>query len=268
MTPIDIQSLDDSRIADFRDLPLRKTARSSGKFIVEGRLLVKRLLTSDLETESVLLDRGRHSDLLELALPSTQVYLADAAIIHQIVGFQFHSGAIACAKRPPRLPIAAAVGKGNARTVVAAPDIQDVENLGSLMRTCLALSGSAMLLGPEAADPYHRRALRCSMGAPLKLPVSESVDMVADITWLKSEGFQIIGAALQENALPLNQAQVSGDVTLLFGNEHQGLSKTMLAACDQLVAIPMEGRADSLNVGVAAGIVVHHFTHGSGRLDR
>ncbi|QDU93593.1 Putative TrmH family tRNA/rRNA methyltransferase [Lignipirellula cremea] len=261
-----LTTLDDPRAAPYRDLPDRKSARQSGLFIAEGRLLVKRLLASRFQAVSLLLEQDRHPDLVALAEESgVKVFTAERSLLTQIIGFQSHAGALACGKRQPSPTVQQVVQLPGPRTLAVLPNVFDAENVGSVLRTSLALGADAVLLGAQAADPFRRRVLRCSMGAPWKLPVVESLDLAADLAWLHSQGFEIIGAALQEQSEPLESLQRQGDLAILFGHEHTGLDDHWLAACHRLAAISMHGRADSLNIAVAAGIFLHHFLHGPGR---
>jgi tRNA G18 (ribose-2'-O)-methylase SpoU len=124
---------------------------------------------------------------------------------------------------------------------------------------------TAVVLGPGCCDPFSRRVLRVSMGAALRVPIVETRDLAGDLARLRTEwGFELAATVLDSAAEPLHTAARTNRLAVLFGNEHAGLSPEWIALCDRRVTIPMAGDADSLNVAVAAGIVLHHFTRASG----
>jgi tRNA G18 (ribose-2'-O)-methylase SpoU len=93
------------------------------------------------------------------------------------------------------------------------------------------------------------------------MPIIRSQDILADLRRLREAyGVQLLASVLDESAEPLAGARRPARMALLFGNEAQGLSKQHIAACDRRVTIPMKLGTDSLNVSVAAGIFLYHFT--------
>jgi tRNA G18 (ribose-2'-O)-methylase SpoU len=105
--------------------------------------------------------------------------------------------------------------------------------------------------------------LRVSMGTALKLPIVESVDPLADLLRLRDE-WQVVPFAtvLASDAEPLSRVQPPPRWALVFGEEGDGLPQEWIAACPRRVTIPMRREVDSLNVSVAAGILMHHFLEG------
>ena len=93
------------------------------------------------------------------------------------------------------------------------------------------------------------------------IPIIRSDDLLRDIRRLKqSWGFEMVATVLDERAEPLNLAPRGKRMGILFGNEAQGLDSQTLEACDRRITIPMQRGTDSLNVAVAAGIFLYHFT--------
>ena len=135
---VPVDSLDDPRVAPYRDLKDRELARSGDRFIAEGEQVVRRLLDSDYPTESLLLARRRATEIAPLAPPNVPVYVVDDALVHQIVGFKFHAGVMAVGRRKPAAPLddvlAAAAEAGKSRlTLVVLPDIANTDNMGALV---------------------------------------------------------------------------------------------------------------------------------------
>jgi tRNA G18 (ribose-2'-O)-methylase SpoU len=256
-----ISSLDDARLAPYRNLKDRDLARDGARFIAEGEHVVRRLLASDYPVESVLLARRRADEIAPIASTRAPVYVVPDPLVHQIVGFKFHSGVIACGRRNPQLTLEQVMSRlGRRATLVVCPDLANSDNLGSLMRIAAAFGADAFIVGPQCCDPFYRQAIRVSMGAVFSLNLLQSDDLLADLRQLKHE-WQVerIATVLDASAEPLACACRTDRIAILFGNEAQGLSQEIIDACDRRITIPMKLGTDSLNVSVAAGVVLYHM---------
>lgn len=127
--------------------------------------------------------------------------------------------------------------------------IQDPGNLGTILRTADAF-GVKVLLGEGCADPYSEKTVRASMGAVLR-----SVPQSVTITQLLSSGVPVAATALSNEAVDIRSINLR-DYVVVIGSEGQGICKELLAAADRCVIIPMQERCESLNAGIAAGIVL------------
>ncbi len=261
MTTTTITNSDDPRIAPYCDLKDRQLAQALGLFVAEGEFLVKRLLNSDFKVHSVLMTEARYHAGAWGVPDKVPVYLSSKAVISQIVGFQFHRGVLALGRRKPVVPLAQVLSDTTSVTrLMICPEINDVENLGSLMRTGAGLGYGHFLLGPSCCDPFARRAIRTSMGTVFKLNIIRSKDLQADLNQLKvSHGFEWHASVICDEAVPLHRITPPQKVGLMIGSEAHGLDETYLQLADQRVTIPMALDTDSLNVSVAAGIFMHHY---------
>ncbi len=276
MPLISIQTLDDPRLVVFRDVKATRHSKWKGRFIAEGARLVKRLLSTDYVVQSLLLTEGRVEEFTPWLRPDVPTFVMPQTLAAELIGYNFHCGAMACALRKPNPSLDEIMARGGERmTFVVCPDVNDPENIGTLIRLGAAFGIDAMLLGPACADPFSRRVLRVSMGNALTLPIVCCRDLHADLQRLKSEWQVQLAATVVENsdptdevvvtrtqwnAEPLKLARRPSRVALLFGNEANGLGPDWLELCDRRLTIPMQA-ADSLNVAVAAGIFLYHFTH-------
>ena len=285
MSLIPIQTLNDPRLIVFRDVKATRHSKWKGRFIAEGARLAKRLLSTDYVVESMLLSEGRVEEFSPWLRPDVPTFVMSQALAAELVGYNFHCGAMACALRKPNPSLDEIMSRGGERmTFVVCPDVNDPENIGTLIRLGAAFGIDAMLLGPACADPFSRRVLRVSMGNALTLPIVCSRDLSADLHRLKSEWqVQLAATVVAQNdptdedgvvrtptsgrpkvpttefAEPLGQVRRPARLALLFGNEANGLAPEWLELCDRRLTIPMQA-ADSLNVAVAAGIFLYHFT--------
>lgn len=246
-------------LSPYRSLKDRSLA-GDGLFVVEGPFLVERMLASDCRPHSVLCLPEAAARFRELAGGRCPVFTSSREELARIVGYPFHRGALGCGYRPPSAPLASlldpASGSGR-RLLLLCPDLNDDANLGSILRSAAAFGASGVLLGSRACDPYSRRALRLSMGASFFLPIAriDADERVPEL--IRAAGYAIYGAANRPTARPLAEVEPPSRLVVAIGNEGEGLDAIWLARCDLLVRIPMAETMDSLNAGVAAGIILY-----------
>jgi tRNA G18 (ribose-2'-O)-methylase SpoU len=262
MPIIPIDSLDDPRVALYRNLKDRELERRGRHFIAEGEHLTRRLLASDFPVDSVMLVERRVAEIAPVVPNDLPVYVVTQELMNQIVGLKFHSGVLACGRRKERQTIDQVVPRDKADlTLVICPEISNVENIGTMIRIAAGFGADAMILGERCHDPFWRQSVRVSMGTIFRLPLVQTDDLMRDLRRLREEwGVELVATVLDETAEPLATAKGGKKLGVLFGSEAQGLEKEWVDACDRRVTIPMKHGTDSLNVAVAAGIFLYHFT--------
>lgn len=263
-----VQSLDDPRLAPYRNLKERDLAREGDRFIAEGENLVKRLLASRLETESVLIADRHVAELSPLVPADIPLFVAPAQVVNGILGYKFHSGVMAVGVRGKSPTVdgimAGAVARAGPVTLVICPEIEKTDNLGAMIRIAAAFGATAMILGERSCDPFFRQSVRVSMGTAFYLPIVRSDNLARDLHRLRDHhGVHLIATVLDDTAENLDTVRRPTRLGILFGNEAQGLYPEHLALCDRRVTIPMKLGTDSLNVSVSAGIFLYHFTRGA-----
>ncbi len=265
MPRIPLDDLDDPRLAVYRSLKATNRTRDLDQFVVEGERLVTRLLDSRFPIVSVLLS-DRYAGRLARPVPADiPVYVVPHAMIDQVVGFPFHRGILACGQRRPWPSLDDLIaGPAHPSFAVICPKISNPENLGAIARIGDVFGIDAVLAGPECPDPLSRRVLRVSMGAALRVPVIVSARPIEVAGRLAaSAGFELIAAVADPAAEPFERVPRPRRVGLVLGDEHQGVAPEWLALCHRAVTIPMRAGAGSLNVAVAAGILMYHFSRGA-----
>lgn len=236
----------------------RRFEEHEGVFVTEGKLAIRRLLSSPYPVRSLLVTPAVAAELdADLAGLDAVVYVAERPVMAAVAGFDVHRGALAVAGRLP-LPEPARLLE-TAPTVVVLEGVNDHENLGAIARTARALGAEAMLLDPTCADPLYRRSVRVSMGEVLHLPFTRLAPWPDAIALLGASGHVVVALTPAGDAEPIDV--LAGErherVALLLGAEGPGLSPGALAAADRRVRIPMRAGADSLNIGHAAAIALH-----------
>jgi tRNA G18 (ribose-2'-O)-methylase SpoU len=258
---IPIPTIDDPRLDHYRDLKRSSLIRSSGLFIAEGWRVVRRLLRSDFAVHSVLLSQRRAAEFQDELPESVPVYVLPDHQAAELIGYNFHSGALACGYRRSDVDLDAILHRAAARSLlVVCTDVQDAENLGSIVRLSAAFGAEALLTGERCADPFSRRALRVSMANALSLPVLTCRNLVSQLRRLRDEfDFELVATVLDGQAESLEQARGADRLALLFGNEAHGLGPQWVELCSRSITIPMERGTDSLNVSTAAAVFLYHF---------
>src|SRR5687767_3757713 len=223
MPLVTVESLDDPRLAPYRAIKERELAKGGGRFIAEGEHVVRRLLESGYETESVLLAARRVDEIVPIVPPQVPVYAVPDEMVERVIGFKFHSGVIACGLRGERRTIDDLVlGSPGAPglMLVICPEIANAENMGAMIRVCAAFGADALLLGERSCDPFWRQSIRVSMGTVFKLPLVQTDDLLRDMRRLRQEwGVELAATVLDEDAEPLLTAQRGSKLGLVFGNE-------------------------------------------------
>jgi len=150
------------------------------------------------------------------------------------------------------------VTPGVAQCVVALHRVRDPGNLGTIVRTADSAGCGAVVLVGECCDPYSVEAVRATMGSIFAVPLARaSEDEFAG--WRAGWTGSVVGTLLSATVTH-SEAAYAKPTVVLMGNEQQGLTPDMAALCDVNVKIPMRGRADSLNLSVATGVMIYAAT--------
>jgi tRNA G18 (ribose-2'-O)-methylase SpoU len=262
MPRLTIDDLNDPRIAIYRDLKTSNRTRWLDQFVVEGEKLFDRLRECPFPLISVLATDRHASRIAERVPDNVPFYVVPQAAISLLVGFNFHRGILACGARRPWPDLGAIVpGAGERSTLVICPRLENPENLGAIVRIGDVFGIDAVLVGGRCPDPFSRRVLRVSMGTALRLPVLASEDLSRDLDRLTGElGFQLAASVVDPSAESLSGFRRPERLALLLGSEGDGLEPEWVARCHRQVTIPMRPGAESLNVAVAAGILLYHLS--------
>ena len=288
---IPIETADDPRIAEFRDIRERDLTGRQDRFIAEGtvvlRVLAQAAPQGHFVAEKVLLLANRVTgvaDLLAQLPPDVPVYVAEASVLNAITGFDMHRGVLALGRRAVK-PDCTEVLRALPETalVVVCCGISNHDNIGAIFRNAAALGADAVLLDETCCDPLYRKALRVSVGSVLAVPYSRADGAETVLVALAGEGFSIL--ALSPSGLTDIRAIEAGRrVALVLGTEGDGLPREILTRF-QSVRVPQaqfrqkrepvlhselpSDKAvglDSLNVGTATGIALYQIASAMGRI--
>ena len=253
--------------------------RQQGIFVAESERVVRRLLASHFTVVSLVMPE-KHLEAFRAQIEARPepitVYLAEKKLLETLTGYSVFQGVFAVGKIP-RLPSLEEIFLKSPvpKLFVAVHEMSNAENLGALVRNCVAFGVHGLIVGETSSSPYLRRAVRNSMGAIFELPIFEIEtvrnsdpnlrrdDPARQLTLpqvlrdLRKRGVRCIAAHPHTDKKVLSQADFTKDCCIVFGNEGDGISKEVLEACDEAVAIPMPPTVDSLNVGAAAAVFLY-----------
>ena len=150
--------------------------------------------------------------------------------------------------------LALAAEKGEKPFVVVLDGVEDPHNLGSIIRSADCAGAHGVILGKHRSAPVTAAAVKASAGASEHMKIARVVNISAALEELKGAGLWIAGADMDGQSM--YRQDMTGAFALVIGNEGEGLSRLVKERCDYLVSIPMQGHVDSLNAGVAAGILL------------
>ncbi|HVU08338.1 MAG TPA: RNA methyltransferase [Verrucomicrobiae bacterium] len=256
-----ISSFDAPELRPYATLRRPLEHRQQGIFVAESEKVVRRLLESKLTVVSVVLPEKwleEYRPLLAARPENVAVYLAEKKVLEMLIGFTMFQGVLAVGKVPPPISLEEILAKSSSpKLFVAVDELANAENLGALVRNCVAFGVHGLIVGETSSSPYLRRAVRNSMGTIFQLPVIESENLAQTIHDLCKRGVRCIAAHPHTDKKNLSQADFTKDCCIIFGSEGNGISKAVLEACDEAVAIPMPPTVDSLNVGAAGAVFLY-----------
>lgn len=222
---------------------------------------VREALASGRALDRILVARGRHGERVEELVRMAReagvpVRFEERVQLDRMAGREEHQGvvAVAAAKRAGSLEELIAQA-GPDSLLVLLDGIEDPRNLGAIARSALAAGGAGLVIAERRAAGLTDTASRAAAGALEHLPIARVTNMARAMEELKEAGWWLVG--LDERADKAHTEQdLTGKIALVMGGEGKGLHELVRKRCDFLVAIPTVGPVRSLNVSVAAGIVL------------
>jgi TrmH family RNA methyltransferase len=150
--------------------------------------------------------------------------------------------------------------------IVVAVDMQDPGNLGAVIRSAEAGGATGVVVTGASADPWSWKALRAAMGSTFRLPVHAEADALAACAALNGHGLSLL-AAVPRDGVTMHTTDLRAPIAFLLGGEGSGLSATLVSRADARISIPMKGPVESLNVAVAAALLVYEARRQRGNID-
>jgi RNA methyltransferase, TrmH family len=246
-----------AEVKRLRALAHRAGRAEAGLFLAEGVRLVEDLLDSRIVPSLALVapsleDTPRGLALARRLRAAVRTVAVQDHELARIADTETPQG-IVVAAHIPRFELAA-VPLRERELVVVADAVQDPGNFGTIARSADAFGAGLICLLPGSVDPWNPKAVRSAAGSSLRVPIVE-VEPVALLEYLRSEGFRALGAAA--DGASVADLAPAPRTALVLGNEGAGVRPELRQRLDGMVSVPLKGGAESLNVGVAAGILLY-----------
>ncbi len=243
----------------------KKYRERHGLFRTDGVKLAGELFARGIVPELVLLRESslpRLSELIENSPDCDALPLADG-VFDKISEEKSPEGVICIVKHLDNFRKIATIDNNGGISddwrrgrLLLLESIRDPGNLGTTLRSAMALGVDRVILSADSVDLYHPRALRASMGAAFGIDIDAVESLTEAVACLRSLGRRVYAAALDRDAVGLDRLTLSESDCFAVGNEGHGLSDGLIAACDRSVFIPIADGSESLNAAAAAAILL------------
>ncbi len=235
------------------------------RFLVEDIAMVHQALRDCPERVRAIF--ARHEEAQALAdvctNPNVALYTATSGLLSKLMGTGYETGSAAVAVVDRVVATPEQIGIRNGILLVG-ESIQDPRNVGVLVRTADALGCDGLLLTADSAEPWQRAAVRSTTGSILRLPIALTNNLPGELARLADAGAHVVGSSGNAPRTAFDVSWNKRPLVVVVGNEQSGMTQAAMSACSCVVRLPMapDTRADSLNVTVAAGMLLMEALRG------
>jgi len=227
-----------------KSLKMKKERQKNGMFTVEGIKSVKEAIEAKCDIFLIAV-----SDKLDETFDFDGIYRISDAIFAPLCDTETPQGVIAVIKIPKK-------SKNTENPLCLYCDrVSDPGNIGTIIRICDAV-GADLMLSPECADIFSPKTIRASMGSFFHIRILENITY-SDLEGLKKSGYTLLAGALKGDTVDYRESIYGKKNVIIVGNEAIGVSEAVLNICDKSIKIPIFGDAESLNVAVAAALILY-----------
>jgi len=244
-----ITSLTNQRVKNWKKLLSKNGRKKAQQYIIEGYHLIEEALASDVDIDELISNNERDLDEIAVSAEVKKILITDE-IMKEISDTESSQGVFATVAIPEEggelsyeIPL------------LLLESVQDPGNVGTLIRTADAAGFEGVILGKGTVDAYNPKALRSAQGSHFHINIIEG-DLDYWLEELKEQDVPVYGTALTGESVSYREIDSDLTFALMVGNEGNGISNHFLNKTKQNLHIPMKGQAESLNVAIAAGILM------------
>lgn len=260
-----ITSRSNSKVKFIKSIQAKKSSRISGFFIVEGIHHVGEAIEAMQAGKGISVHSVYYApELLKGDFAGKLINITDTLgiacfpmsdyVFISVAEKENPQGILAVVER--KVYLLSSLNPHNFNWGVALVAAQDAGNIGTIMRTIDAVNADGLILLDGGADPFHSHAVRASMGTLFWRPVVEATfDEFRE--WVMQYGYHVVGTSAHARQDYREGTPYPQPAILLMGSEQKGLTQEQSSLCEKMVSIPMKGRASSLNLAVATGVMLY-----------
>ena len=245
-----ITSAQNEYIKMLSKLSSKKHREEAGLFIAEGEHLTEMVCASDYEVENIIMTEEYYQKNADKF--SQNITIVSESIIAKISDAKTPQGVVAIVKLPDKNT------ELTCGRYIYCDNLQDPGNIGTIIRTADAFSFDGVILSCGCADVYSPKVIRSTQGSLFNIPVMTEVN--AEFLKSARKNFKITSTALYGDCVTAKEMKTEKNQIFVIGNEGSGVSEEILEMSDEIVYIPMKGKAESLNAAVAASIIMYEVT--------
>ncbi|EKQ56908.1 MULTISPECIES: RNA methyltransferase [unclassified Clostridium] len=250
-----IESKENNLFKNTKKLKERKNRNKSNKYIIEGFRLVQEAFKAKVHIDYLIITEDAKEKIEQYLLDyivndDIKIYRMSDNLFKELISTENPQG------------ILAVINMNNMKLkaygdfYLLCDKLQDPGNLGTIIRTAHAAGVQGIILTKGTVDIYNEKTIRSTMGSIFYVPIHYDDENLSLVNELKGKGFNLVVTSLDTNK-NFFQADLRGKVLLTVGNEGNGVSGEVLAMADTKVKIPMPGNAESLNVAIAASVIMY-----------
>lgn len=251
----EILSTKNAMIKEFKKLHKKKYREENQQYIIEGFHLIEEAAKADAQIDWILFNqRGKTewSVWIDQQSDDLLIYVSDE-VLDSLSELPTPQGILAVVKMPDEEKKINFSGGW-----LLLDNVQDPGNVGTMIRTADAAGLAGVILGDGSSDIYNTKVLRAMQGSNYHFPVIRK-SLVDVINEFKDAKVPVYGTELNPEAVSYKKIIQSENYALIMGNEGQGVSTELLKRTNKNIYIPIKGAAESLNVAIAAGILMYHL---------
>src|SRR6266542_1623834 len=248
-----ITSRQNPLVKQFRDVTRGDVA---GAMLLDGEHVIDEALSSgvviDVAAFGDRLGKGHLAERMQRA--GAKIVLVSDAVLSAISPVHTPSGVVGIARRPAESLEDLFARKP--QLIAVLHDVQDPGNVGAVVRAAEGCGATGVICSERTADPFGWKALRGSMGSAFRLPVVARQRLAEGLAMARSKGLRVFATTARDGT-SLPHCDLRGPSAIIFGGEGAGLSEDLLQAADERLTIPMQPPVESLNVAIAAALVIY-----------
>jgi TrmH family RNA methyltransferase len=251
----EIISMKNTMVKEIKKLRIKKHREAQERYLIEGFHLIEEAIQANAEVEWVLLSqRGLEewSEWISEQEDDRFIFVTEE-ILTSLSDLPTPQGMLAVVKMPKTEETLSYSGRW-----LLLDNVQDPGNVGTMIRTADAVGMTGVILGEGCSDIYSTKVLRAMQGSNYHLPIVRH-PLAEAVEQFKQNNVPVYGTELNKAAVSYQELPKQEAYALIMGNEGQGVSAELLSLVDHSVYIPIIGEAESLNVAIAAGVLMYHL---------